>query len=95
MGEHNMTDVVVELQAVTASPDPTFPQEIEVTFILKLTVEDQTEHDYWLETGTINATLNAVADMSDMLSDSCAYPVDAVNNLTHEQIQQALAKREA
>jgi hypothetical protein len=88
-----MTDAVLEPQAVTASPDATFPQQVEVTITLKLTIDDQAERDYWLEPSTSTATLDVVADVMDILSDSCGYYVDAVNNLTHEQILQALAKR--
>jgi hypothetical protein len=92
-----MTDVVVEPQQekeITTSPEPVFPQEIEVTFVLKLTVEDQTERDYWLETGTTNVTLDAAADIMDMLCDNCAAGLESVNGLTYTQIHQALAKRE-
>jgi hypothetical protein len=93
IGEHDMTDAAVESQPVTASPNPTFPQQIEVTFTLKLTVDSQAERDCWLEAGTTNATLDAAADIMDMLCD-WAPALESVNGLTYTQIQQAFAKRD-
>jgi hypothetical protein len=83
----------------TIDPTPTpavstvFPQQIEVTFTLKLTVNEQLERDFWFEPGTTNVTLDAAADIFDILSDY--YPIlESVNNLTHEQIQQVMSERE-
>jgi hypothetical protein len=89
-----MADAAVESQPVTASPNPTFPQQIEVTFTLKLNVNDHVQRDYWLEAGATNTTLDAVADMLDIYDDNFGVSVVSVNGLTREQIQQALAKRD-
>ncbi len=88
-----MTVTVAEPQAVTVSPDSTFPQEIEVTFTLKLVVDDQAERDFWLEAGTTNVTLDAVVDIFYMLSDTIS-PVNSVNGLTRAQLRQIMAERE-
>jgi hypothetical protein len=90
-----MTDVVVEPQAVIASPDSTFPQEIKVTFTLKLIVNDQADRDYWLEPGTSTTALDAVADVVDMIGENCSSDIKSMNGLTYAQIQQAFAEREA
>jgi hypothetical protein len=89
-----MADVAIESQPVTASPNPTFPQQIEVTFTFKLNVDSQAERDYWLEAGTTNTTLDAVADVMDMLCDNCAASLESVNGLTYAQIQQTMSKRD-
>jgi hypothetical protein len=88
-----MTDVVVEPQAVIASPASTFPQEIEVTFTLKLTVNGQLERDFWFEPGTTDVTLDAIADTFDMLSDGIS-PVNSINGYTYAQLQQAMSERD-
>ncbi len=89
-----MADAVVESQPVTASPNPTFPQQIEVTFTFKLTMDDQVQRNYWLEEGTTNVTLDAVADVMDMFCDNFGVSLESVNGLTNTQIQQAFAKRD-
>ena len=89
-----MTDAAVESQPVTASPNPTFPQQIEVTFTFKLNVDDEAQRNYWLEEGTTNVTLDAVADVMDMFCDNFGVSLESVNGLTNTQIQQAFAKRD-
>jgi hypothetical protein len=86
-----MTDVVVEPQAVIASPDSTFPQEIKVTFTLKLIVNDQADRDYWLEPGTSTTALDAVADFTDVINDNYSAELVSMNGLTYAQIQQAMS----
>ena len=89
-----MTDAVaIEPQPTTVVEPTTFPQQIEVTFTLKLTVNEQLERDFWFEPGTTNVTLDAVADIFDILSDYYS-TLESVDNLTPEQIQQAMSKRE-
>jgi hypothetical protein len=90
MGEHNMTDAAIAANV----PDSTFPRQIEVTFILRLTVDDQFDRDYWLETGTDKVTLDAIADVTDILLDNLNPALETVNGLTYEQIKQAMADRE-
>jgi hypothetical protein len=89
-----MTDAAVESQPVTASPNPTFPQQIEVTFTLKLNVDNEAQRNYWLEEGTTNVTLDAVADVIDMFCDNFGVSLESVNGLTNTQIQQAFTKRD-
>jgi hypothetical protein len=89
-----MTDAAVESQPVTASPNPTFPRQIEVTFTLKLNVDNEAQRNYWLEEGTTNVTLDAVADVMDMFCDNFGVSLESVNGLTNTQIQQAFAKRD-
>jgi hypothetical protein len=94
IGEHDMADAAVESQPVTASPNPTFPQQIEVTLTLKLNVDNEAQRNYWLEKGTTNVTLDAVADVMDMFCDNFGVSLESVNGLTNTQIQQAFAKRD-
>ena len=75
------------------SKTETFPQQIEVTFTLKLIVNEQPERDFWLEPGTTNVTLYSVADIFDILSD-CYPTLESVNNFTYWQIQQAMSERD-
>jgi len=89
-----MADAAVESQPVTASPNPTFPQQIEVTLTLKLNVDNEAQRNYWLEKGTTNVTLDAVADVMDMFCDNFGVSLESVNGLTNTQIQQAFAKRD-
>lgn len=92
-----MTNEAFENQAakeVTNASDSKFPQEIEVAFTLKLTVDDQSERDYWLVSGTTNVTLDAIADLMDVVGDNNSMLLKSVNGLTYAQIQHAFAERE-
>lgn len=78
----------------TPAVSTVFPQEIEVTLTLKLTMINQLERDYWLEPSTTNVTLDAVADIFDILGDSNVAP-KSINGYTYSQLQQAMAERES
>ena len=67
-----------------------FPQQINVTFSLQVNVEDQSERNQWLDPVTGAVTIDAVADLGDILSENDCYPV-SINNLTPAQIQKLLA----
>ena len=84
---------------VTTVPHPTpppisttFPQEIEVSLVLKVAVADQEERDSWLEAGTNVIAIDALADVFDIFVDNDISLV-SVNNLTQQQIKLALQAR--
>ncbi len=70
----------------------TFPQEIEVTLVLKLTVEDQDERDEWLEPGTFVIKPDALADVFDIFDINYS-PINSINNFTKAQLQAILQAR--
>jgi hypothetical protein len=77
----------------TPAVSTVFPQEIELTLTLKYIANDQDERDYWLEPSTTNVTLDAVADIFDILGDSNVAP-KSINGYTYAQLQQAMSERE-
>jgi hypothetical protein len=94
MGEHNMADAADGLQPAVADPNFKFPQLIEVTLTFKVEVLDQAERDYWLDPNTGAATLDIVADFTDVINDNFSAELVSVNGLTYAQIQQAIAEHE-
>jgi hypothetical protein len=89
-----MADAADGLQPAVADPNSKFPQLIEVTLTLKVAVHDQAERDYWLDPNTGAATLDAVADFTDVINDNYSAELVSVNGLTYAQIQQAIAEHE-
>jgi len=70
-----------------------FPQKLEVTFTFSLTASDQEEKDCWVDS-TGKASIDAIADLFDMLCDNGFIMLDTINGYTFDAIKQALADRE-
>jgi hypothetical protein len=69
-----------------------FPQEIEITLILKLTVETQEERNNWLEPETKVIQIDALADIKDIL-ECDGLNINTINGFTGEQLQNILNNR--
>jgi hypothetical protein len=94
MAEESATTQTINVPHPTPTPVSTaFPQEIEVTLILKLTVDSQEARDIWLESGTNVIQIDALADIFDIFSNE-GINLNSLNSLTLPQIQNALNKRE-
>jgi hypothetical protein len=94
MAEESATTQTINVPHPTPTPVSTvFPQEIEVTLILKLTVGSQEKRDDWLEPGTNVIQIYALADVFDILGNDGVI-LNSLNGLTLSQIQNALNTRE-
>lgn len=78
-------------EALNSQQNFQFPQEIEVTLVLRVCVNDQEARDYWLNPNTGSASIATLADVRDMFSfDGMDESIITINNLTKEQVQQIL-----
>lgn len=70
-----------------------YPQELEIPFKFHILANSPEERDQWFDTGTNNVSVDAIADIFDVLTDE-GFTILSINNLTRQQLQKIFSERE-